>query len=269
MNMKRIVLTSLTALPLVLAGQAHGGVVGSKHDLTTNTGILATSVQSDTDNVCVFCHTPHAGDNTMAPLWNKRDPGTAYTAYSSTTIDGGTDLNAGVSLACLTCHDGTQAMDNLLNATGSGNYDVTGGGAGGLAYTWTGTDLVTGVALLGADLSNDHPVGIQYAGGGYDDTDPTATADTLMGDPDFVKDAGLLANAVVNGTRRWWIDDDAAGDMDSTEIRLYTRTVAALANDPEPFVECASCHDPHNSTTATFLRKSNAASAVCVSCHVK
>ena len=33
-----------------------------------------------------------------------------------------------VSLACLSCHDGAQAMDNLINAPGSGGYDVTGGG---------------------------------------------------------------------------------------------------------------------------------------------
>ena len=39
-------------------------------------------------------------------------------------------------MACLTCHDGTQAMDNILNAPGVGGF-TTGGGSNGLAYTWS------------------------------------------------------------------------------------------------------------------------------------
>lgn len=34
-------------------------------------------------------------------------------------------------------------------------------------------------------------------------------------------------------------------------------------------VECGSCHDPHNDTNDPFLRMSNAASALCTTCHVK
>ena len=34
-------------------------------------------------------------------------------------------------------------------------------------------------------------------------------------------------------------------------------------------VECQSCHDPHDTTFAPFLRKTNAASALCVTCHNK
>jgi len=34
-------------------------------------------------------------------------------------------------------------------------------------------------------------------------------------------------------------------------------------------VECNSCHDPHDNTNGTFLRKSNAGSALCISCHSK
>ena len=62
-----------------------------------------------------------------------------------------------------------------------------------------------------------------------------------------------------------------------TDLPLYTRTGpdAALG----PLVECASCHDPHVSAGQagpnglqageTFLRISNASSAVCTACHVK
>lgn len=34
-------------------------------------------------------------------------------------------------------------------------------------------------------------------------------------------------------------------------------------------VECGSCHNPHEDTLATFLRASNAASALCLDCHNK
>ena len=34
-------------------------------------------------------------------------------------------------------------------------------------------------------------------------------------------------------------------------------------------VQCASCHNPHNNTNAPFLRISNAASALCTTCHIK
>jgi predicted CXXCH cytochrome family protein len=49
---------------------------------------------------------------------------------------------------------------------------------------------------------------------------------------------------------------------------LYTRNEATVAGGYQPFVECASCHDPHTEN-ATFLRISNAGSAVCLACHTK
>ncbi|MHB1068520.1 MAG: cytochrome c3 family protein [Gemmatimonadaceae bacterium] len=46
-----------------------------------------------------------------------------------------------------------------------------------------------------------------------------------------------------------------------TSLRLY-----GASKDQ---VECGSCHNPHNNTNAPFLRKSNAASALCLTCHIK
>jgi len=43
----------------------------------------------------------------------------------------------------------------------------------------------------------------------------------------------------------------------------------------EPFVECGSCHDPHNEessatpSTVEFLRTANTDSRICTSCHIK
>ncbi len=35
------------------------------------------------------------------------------------------------------------------------------------------------------------------------------------------------------------------------------------------FIQCASCHDPHESTNSTFLRVDNTGSALCLKCHNK
>ena len=97
--------------------------------------------------ICQPCHTPHGGMATVtsAPLWNHTETTHAFTLYSSTvssTYQGGTATITGVSKLCLSCHDGTVALDSF-------------GGA-------TGTTMLTGSTLVGFDLSNDHPVGFTY-----------------------------------------------------------------------------------------------------------
>jgi predicted CXXCH cytochrome family protein len=52
---------------------------------------------------------------------------------------------------------------------------------------------------------------------------------------------------------------------------LYSRSDLGAV---QPFVECGSCHDPHNSSTqgptsVAFLRIDNTASQVCTTCHTK
>ena len=62
---------------LALSGTALAGVVGSQHDLTT--GGTGQGGTNNTDEVCIFCHTPHGSDvSAPVPLWNKvlGDPAT-------------------------------------------------------------------------------------------------------------------------------------------------------------------------------------------------
>jgi predicted CXXCH cytochrome family protein len=226
---------------------------------------------SGTAEICVFCHTPHGADTSAAvPLWNRTLPApTAFTTYDSlgtSSLDGAVVPVGSVSIACLSCHDGTTAMNSIINAPGSGlsNEAWTGG-------TWTGSDRITGIANIGAgaeagDLRNDHPIGIQYGGGGITVGSPT----NATTDPDFK----APANATLNNSLVWWVDTEATpnNSRQKTDMVLYTRAAAggtADAGDAEPFVECASCHDPHTAENPTFLRISNAGSAVCLACHVK
>lgn len=267
---------------------AQAGIANTKHNLSPSSapGNNSVAVGGGTDEICVFCHTPHAADTTApVPLWNKRlNTGATYTTYAtlnSSSIDGEILPVGSISLACLSCHDGAQAMDNLINAPGSGGYDVTGGGTNGLGYTWQGTrvDTATGrlinsttsLAMLGNDLSNDHPIGIKYCGGGPNNATPGANCV----DPDFV----APVSGVVNGNTVFWVDTTGGtAARNKTDMQLYTRTF--VGGGAGPSVECGSCHDPHAdaatpnpgglpSSGATFLRISNANSAVCLACHVK
>ena len=258
----------LTAgLLAIVSFSLQADIVGSKHDLGTGG---AGQSAGGTGEVCVFCHTPHGSDTSNEiPLWNKTLPGIGnYTRYSSlnTVSLDGTELPIGsVSLACLSCHDGTQAMDVVINAPGRGmgSGSITGGPPAMLAAG-------TPVPMLGLDLRDDHPISIQYAGGGCLSTDADGPCPQALGDPDF--NAPQLAT--INSTKVWWVDSavGASGVREKTDMALYNRLESGKR---QPTVECGSCHDPHNEGTGTasdsvsFLRVVNTDSRICITCHNK
>lgn len=279
----------LAALLFALSGTASAAIADTKHNLGSGPGPAGRNQVSDTAEVCVFCHTPHGADtNASAPLWNKRlgaagtpAGGGTYTTYASLqtpSLDGAVAAVGSISLACLSCHDGTQAMDNIINAPGSGGLLADGGGVDGRAYTWTGSTvnlagrLTSGAGLIGTDLSNDHPIGIQYCGGGLTGAG-TAITGTCR-DSDFI----APLTQTINSNQVFWIETGGVGKQ-RTDMPLYVRPGEIVATGP--LVECGSCHDPHVSTGQagptgtgrvageTFLRISNASSAVCTACHVK
>ena len=259
-------------------------IANTKHNLAANDDIQATG----TTEVCVFCHTPHGANNQEqgdAPLWNRAlPPGDQFTVYDSPNFDAlgqtpGTPK--GVSLACLSCHDGVIALDALINAPGSGGFQSANRG------------ILTG-DQPGADVSN-----IDFSGPGVDGTfsmsegDRPDTQDT--GDPDqgfhgglddFVNPDGGGMEPFPNLSRNLGDDHPISMEMPETDpqfqealnnleappgastnimgvkrgedysmpsdkrdwVRLYN-TVGEEAK----YVECASCHNPHSPRT-TFLR---------------
>ena len=287
----------LAAMLMALSGTVSAGIADTKHNLGSGAGPAGRNQVSDTAEICVFCHTPHgAATNAPAPLWNKRlgangapAGGGSYTTYASLqtpSLDGTVAQVGSVSMACLSCHDGTQAMDNVINAPGSGGVVANGGdgsnnGNDGRAWSWSGTRVNAAgvmqnadgfIANLGTDLSNDHPIGIQYCGGGITAADTNAA--TACKDKDFRN----VNTQVINSNQIFWVETGASDNTKTrTDLPLYTRSGpdATLG----PLVECASCHDPHVSAGQagpnglqageTFLRISNASSAVCTACHVK
>lgn len=272
------VVALLAAGALGAAGQAVAGISTTKHNLSA--GVAATKNGIDpaggttTTEICVFCHTPHGSDTSASvPLWNKVLGGGAgtYSSYSSlgtSSLDGEQLAVGSVSLACLSCHDGTQAMNVMLNTPGSGTL-----GSGtpfgtmiGPRVDGAGKLASTNIANLSKDLRNDHPIGIQYAGGPKSGTAPAmgaAYGPTLFNDADFAPALSTSAN----GRTVWWVETTAGGTTrDKNDMQLYTRD--AGTDNLQPYVECASCHDPHSEKT-TFLRIDNSASAVCLACHTK
>ncbi|PIW31171.1 MAG: hypothetical protein COW30_00360 [Rhodospirillales bacterium CG15_BIG_FIL_POST_REV_8_21_14_020_66_15] len=254
LRMKTIAVTAALASAVALASATAqaGSIVGSKHDLSSG-GAGQGAASSTTTQICVFCHTPHGSDiSAQAPLWNKAlpDPAT-YTTYSNlgtATLDGNEAPVGSVSLACLSCHDGSQAMDTVLNAPGSGGFNASGAAFAGLA-AMTGTPIPN----LGTDLQNDHPIGIVY--GAHEGPDTASYVAT--------------SNATVNGNLQYWVNSKGSADAgrEKVDMILYSRA------DGKPRVECASCHDPHNGPDGVvnniFLRIANTSSNVCLSCHVK
>lgn len=248
---------------------AGGGPAGFFMDFTRN----------DYGEVCVYCHTPHGANTAISvPLWNRTVRATTYTLYNQASLSGDVVAPGPNSLACLSCHDGQTAMDSIVNMPGSGRYLASQMTTQNNAFlsTWQNASgaspsvnnhnalSLTGclschsttpgaggaadfsAAVIGTDLTNDHPIGVAL---------PTGT--------DWNQPNGVTANSR-------FFDLNSNGRMDKDEIRFYDSGNGAR-------VECASCHDPHgvpmggpgSTFNPTFLRVSNSGSAVCMTCHVK
>ncbi len=217
---------ALVMLAGFLAVPASASIVNTKHNLSTSgTGTVVSTNESE---ICIFCHTPHQSiKNDNIPIWNHNlSTEVSYGVYTSPTFDGsstiqdlgGTDATtAAVSNLCLSCHDGTVAINSLnnpSNALGS-NPAMSGTGPNG--------EMPAGTSNLGNDLTDDHPVNFRYDAALY-------AADPSLNDP-----------ATLTGG-----------------VRLFNG-----------YVQCASCHDPHESVNPTFLRVNNTGSALCLTCHNK
>lgn len=224
---------------LVAAVPSTASIVGSRHDLSVGMGSAfkhgAPSVYNEYGQVCVYCHTPHdsSTENGGALLWNRSFSSATYTLYSSPTSllapaqpTGATSSSA----MCLSCHDGTIAVDTILNPPNQGYVMATShrrmdkapaADSCGACHNPAGAAPAVRAAFIGTDLSNDHPINMLY---------------------DNTVNTGLAAASAV----------EAGG------LKLY-----------DGKVECASCHDPHLTTHGAFLRKVNDGSGLCNTCHVK
>ena len=219
--------------------------LNNKHNLSnlSNNTIKAQPLSSDgTDQICIFCHTPHSA-TPDSPLWSRPDPAnpSIFQIYGNPlVISGGLGADPsgqttrsqyntadlypnGASRMCLSCHDGVTAI-GLLNDTTTINM--------------LGATTLSGYNSA-INLSTSHPVS-------------------------FVYDTNVLADLVGftgpgYGAGSYVLPDTA----DAIDTPL----------DGQSRMQCTTCHDPHDDTRAAiglpFWRQTTGTpyDDVCDACH--
>lgn len=258
---------------------AGDGIVNSKHDLSTATGIgMLYGGQNDSlDRICIYCHAPHhtmqeseAWGIKYLPLWNHEVTHLNYDTYQSDFGDGPAASGAAgvgeisnddqyldrhlfngdntlgdpgsVSRLCLSCHDGSVAINQYGSLQQRDNSQGPGGTFDG-APTGSGAFISSQFEIGGSGiLTNHHPIGFSYI--------DVATVDDEIADPDtqFLGDTG-----------------EAREEPGKTDT-----SIRSLLYNGE-MMECVTCHDVHNTknTGETFLWISDRESKFCLTCHIK
>ncbi|MBU0663277.1 MAG: cytochrome C [Proteobacteria bacterium] len=163
--MNKLLVTSFVVLGgLSICSTAPAAITGSKHDFTA-------SGWAD-GQICLPCHAPHNNQNVTGDLlWNHAPTAATYTLYDSPTFDVTVPGQpAALSKFCLSCHDGTVALDAYTNHAGTTFISAT-------------PDVGPN---FGTNLGNDHPISFLYDAA-------LVTADTATGGGV----AGLKAPAAV------------------------------------------------------------------------
>jgi predicted CXXCH cytochrome family protein len=190
------------------------GINGTVHDLgTAHNGMNYTANPADTlQRICIFCHAPHntyklspanggpgagVGGGVQAPdafdylpLWNHELTGNyaSYTMYqngpgaptkgpkASQAILSGDMAPGSTSLLCLSCHDGSVAVNSYGNSSQLSKSG--GGGTIGVQY------------VIGKDnyLGNHHPIGFDYDQVQAVDTEIRSADTALLGTAGTVRD---------------------------------------------------------------------------------
>ena len=186
------------------------GITGSAHDFS-GAGWNATG------EMCIVCHTPHNADITVAeaPLWNHEVTVATYTLYSSPTLDA-TDMGqpAANSKLCLSCHDGTVALENFGGTTTGTNFLVDGD-----------------AAFIGTDLSDDHPISFTYDAA-------LAGTDVGLWDP-TTKTTGAGGGTITND----WLFNNQLQCASCHDVHNAANVSFLLVKDNAASALCLTCHN--------------------------
>ena len=233
------------AIPSITQAATSVGIEGSVHDMSTNS---IYTVWNTRNGVCSPCHSAHNTDPAqIAPLWNHATTTTVFTKYSSPTLNASVGAPSGVSLACLSCHDGTVGINQSIGSTNApviidAQY-IIGGGTG--------------------DLHTTHPISFTYDAA-------LATADGELENPTTYKIGDTKTKLTIN------VAPVPTAAEPGSVIKGKTIDEAMLFNHK---MECASCHDVHkmsgyapNSGILVRLTGNDATgrgSIICRTCHIK
>jgi len=276
--MKRAACRTVAAMLAVslawLAFAAHAGVATTKHNLSlSGPGTLKAAAE---DQICIFCHTPH-NSAPSGPLWNRSTPGGSYTPYTSSTTLGNPGQPTGASLMCLSCHDGTIALGDVL--TRATPITMSGGV----------TTMPAGTSRLGTDLSDDHPVSFVYS------ASLAAARGELVNPATLTGRVRLDASGQLQCTACHDPHDDTNGKFlvmanqasalcqtchvknywSTSDHRNSNATWNGAGANPWPHTSgttvsanaCENCHRPHTATGKMRLLNALTEEGNCYSCH--
>jgi doubled CXXCH motif protein len=248
--MRKLLKVLLAVAMVAPAFALADNIASTKHNFTPSS-LFSATVRTSWDEICVFCHTPHNPAGQTKLLWNRTNPtGDGWATGNTTTM--GTQLPTAVSSVsayCLSCHDGATAIGSVTNASnrlGSITYSGTNLNAAGQI---NGTNT-----RLGTNLQGSHPVSVPYPRTGKPGYGSVASSGADPATYNAPVTAGCLGAA------------NCPGGTNGANIPLFSDNAGRLG------IECGSCHDPHNNSATlggSFLRVSNAGSALCLACHIK
>lgn len=269
--MKRAFCTIASALALLALPASAQEVANSPHNLSVS-GPGPVKATTETE-ICIFCHTPH-NSLPQAPLWNRQDPGSTYILYTSSTLKGTPGQPSGATRLCLSCHDGTIALGAVRSRPA------------GIAMSGSST-MPPGHSLLGVDLSDDHPVSLDYAGstgaGGYL-PNPAHAGRSLL-DPLGRVQCTSCHDAHDNSKGAFLIADSKSGALcglchipnswPQSSHATSQRTWNGSGTNPWPGTTyrttaegaCSSCHTTHSAPAKYRLLRNSQEEVVCFSCH--
>lgn len=259
----------LLGIPAIIDAQS---ITTTKHNLSS--GGPGTVKATSEDEICIFCHTAH-NTNPLKPLWNRNDPGSNYTIYGSTTLKALPGQPSGSSILCLSCHDGTIALGEVLSRSTVISFAST-------------INMPVGNSNLTTNLQNDHPISFTY-------DVALATLNGQLKNPSTLPSQVKLENNQlqctschdphINTTTKFLVvsNQNSALCITCHNVTNWTasshntsvKTWNTVAPNPWPFTTyttvaqnaCENCHNPHNSTGLTRLLQYPAEEDNCFNCH--
>jgi hypothetical protein len=126
----------------------RAGILGSPHDFSQQSWSFTAA---DPNSVCSPCHQAHHADSRVIPLWGHTTSSGPWIMYNTNTVPVShmravpSPTPTGPSLACLSCHDGTVAVNSY------------GGGIQGSSAFY-----ITNSARIEPDLTHTHPISFTY-----------------------------------------------------------------------------------------------------------
>jgi len=263
-----------TVWVLLATPASAASIVNSVHNLSpSGPGEVHAAEES---GVCEFCHTAHEA-SPAAPLWNRRSQGSTYTPYSSSTALALPGQPTGASLLCLSCHDGTVALGEVLSRS---TPILMAGGV---------TTMPPGKGYIGTDLRHHHPISFVY------DSNLAGRRGELAIPSSLPPEIQLDSNQQMQCTSCHNAHDDSLGAFlvmpnqnsglcvechikdgwGSSSHRQSNASWNGQGNDPWPNSDettvagnaCRNCHETHQASGGPRLLRYASEENSCAACH--